>query len=102
MHAPNDADRLGSPGAPAAPSSDEEEGGEGEEKKRKVLVREGLYSLEILSEREGMLESCTGFSRREVDLLVIRFEEARSACPCFVSLPFWLRAYCPALRLAIY
>jgi len=38
-------------------------------------VRDPLYSLEILSEREGMLYYLTGFERSEVDLLVKRFQE---------------------------
>ena len=46
-------------------------------KRRKINVREELYSLEILSEREGILEYYTGFDRSEVDLLVRRFSEVR-------------------------
>jgi hypothetical protein len=59
-------------------SSDNEGEDSGEpEKRRKVNVREELYSLEILSEREGMLEYYTGFDRSDVDLLVRRFSEVR-------------------------
>jgi hypothetical protein len=55
----------------------EDEASPGPEKKRKVNVRDPLYSLEILSEREGMLYYLTGFERSEVDLLVERFGEVR-------------------------
>ena len=55
----------------------EEEEADGPQKKRKLNVRTPLYSLEILSEREGMLYYLTGFERFEVDLLVKRFEEVK-------------------------
>jgi hypothetical protein len=73
------------------PQAPEEEQHPGDKKKRKVNVREPLYSLEILAEREGMLYYLTGFERSEVDLLVKRFAEVRKlscflsigiACPC--------------------
>jgi hypothetical protein len=57
-------------------NSEGEDAGE-PEKRRKINVREELYSLEILSEREGMLEYYTGFDRSDVDLLVRRFSEVR-------------------------
>jgi hypothetical protein len=68
----------------------EEEEADGPRKQRKVNVRDPLYSLEILSEREGMLYYLTGFERSEVDLLVKRFGEIQRhvffflhiACPC--------------------
>ena len=55
----------------------EDEPSLGPEKRRKLNVRTPLYSLEILSEREGMLYYLTGFERSEVDLLVKRFEEVK-------------------------
>ncbi len=55
----------------------EEEEADGPRKQRKRNVRDPLYSLEILSEREGMLYYLTGFERSEVDLLVKRFGEVR-------------------------
>lgn len=58
---------------------DEQEEDPGPQKRRKVNVRTALFSLEILSEREGMLEYLTGFNRREIDLLIKRFEEVRFA-----------------------
>lgn len=48
-------------------------------KKRKINVREPLYSLEALSERPGMLEYLTGFDRSGVDLLIRRFDEVSCA-----------------------
>ena len=57
-------------------------------KRRKINVREELYSLEILSEREGMLEYYTGFDRSEVDLLVRRFSEVRRERAFFPFLLF--------------
>jgi hypothetical protein len=60
-----------------APESEENEGEDSGEpaKRRKIDVREALYSLEILSERPGMLEYYTGFDRPAVDLLIRRFSE---------------------------
>ena len=58
---------------------DEQEEDPGPQKRRKVNVRTALFSLEILSEREGMLEYLTGFNRCEIDLLTKRFEEVRFA-----------------------
>lgn len=63
----------------------EEEEVDGPQKKRKLNVRDPLYSLEILSAREGMLYYLTGFERSEVDLLVKRFGEVRMIvmfCSC--------------------
>jgi hypothetical protein len=60
----------------------EEEEADGPRKQRKVNVRDPLYSLEILSEREGMLYYLTGFERSEVDLLVKRFGEVRLSIEC--------------------
>jgi hypothetical protein len=58
---------------------DEQEEDPGSQKRRNVNVRTALFSLEILSERDGMLEYLTGFIRREIDLLIKRFEEVRFA-----------------------
>jgi hypothetical protein len=63
--------------ASADANADEGEDASEPEKRRKINVREELYSLEILSEREGMLEYYTGFDRSDVDLLVRRFSEVR-------------------------
>ena len=73
---------------------EEEEAG-GPRKQRKVNVRDPLYSLEILSEREGMLYYLTGFERSEVDLLVKRFGEVRMSVIFFAcstlhaNAPLW-------------
>jgi hypothetical protein len=49
-------------------------------KRRKIYVQDALYSLELLTERRGMLEFCTGFDRPAVDLLIRRFcEVSRSS-----------------------
>jgi hypothetical protein len=64
-------------GEEESPSDNEGEDSGEPDKRRKVNVREELYSLEILSEREGMLEYYTGFDRSDVDLLVRRFSEVR-------------------------
>ena len=55
----------------------EEEEADGSQKKRKLNVRNPLHSIEILSEREGMLYYLAGFERSEVDLIVKRFGEVR-------------------------
>jgi hypothetical protein len=73
----------------------EEEEADGPRKQRKVNVRDPLYSLEILSEREGMLYYLTGFERSEVDLLVIRLGEVRMSVIFFAcstlhaNAPLW-------------
>ena len=64
----------------------EEEEADGPQKKRKLNVRDPLFSLEILSEREGMLYYLTGFERSEVDLLVKRFAEVRKLSCFFLDL----------------
>ena len=64
-------------GASASANAEEDEDVGKPVKRRKINVREPLYSLEILSEREGMLEYYTGFDRSEVDLLIRRFSEVR-------------------------
>jgi len=72
---------------PESEENDGEDAGE-PEKRRKINVREELYSLEILSEREGMLKYYTGFDRSEVDLLVRRFSEVRRERAFFPFLLF--------------
>jgi hypothetical protein len=60
--------------APESEENEDEDDGE-PVKRRKIDVREPLYSLEILSERPRMLEYYTGFERSAVDLLIRRFGE---------------------------
>jgi hypothetical protein len=57
-------------------------------KRRRIDVREPLYSLEILAERPGMLEYYTGFDRVAVDLLIRRFREVRLSHSFFRHLLF--------------
>lgn len=73
--------------APESEENEDEDVGE-PVKRRKINVREVLYSLEILSEREGMLEYYTGFDRPAVDLLVRRFSEVRRERAFFPLLLF--------------
>ncbi len=63
-------------------------------KRRKVNVREPLYSLEILAERPGMLEYCTGFDRPAVDLLIRRFSEVGLSRMFFLFSSFSQGATC--------
>jgi len=77
----------------------ESEGNEGEDdgepvKRRKIDVREPLYSLDILAERPGMLEYYTGFDRAEVDLLIRRFSEVSLWLVFFPLLVFCEEASC--------
>ena len=53
----------------------DQEGADEPMKRRKIYVRDALYSLELLTERRGMLEFCTGFDRPAMDLLIRRFGE---------------------------
>ena len=82
------------PEAPAGASADEGEDVGEPVKRRKINVREELYSLEILSEREGMLEYYTGFDRPTVDLLIRRFSEVRLERVFFLLLSFCQEASC--------
>jgi hypothetical protein len=79
-----------------APESEENEDDDDGEpvKRRKVDVREALYSLEILSERPGMLEYYTGFDRPAVDLLIRRFSEVSLSRVFFLLLLFCQEASC--------
>lgn len=64
-------------------SESDGEGGIAPQKRRRIDVRDALYSLEILSERRGMLEYYTGFDRPAVDLLIKRFREVSWRTPVF-------------------
>ena len=79
-----------------APESEENEGEDSGEpvKRRKINVREPLYSLELLSERAGMLEYYTGFDRPAVDLLTRRFSEVRRGRAFFPLSLFGQEASC--------
>lgn len=79
----------------------DEEEADGPQKKRKLDVRTPLYSLEILSERKGMLYYLTGFDRSEVDLLVKRFEEVKIVVMFCSSPSFGSLAYFCACRFDI-
>ena len=77
MDALFDAMTVGQRGpSPPVPREDEEEDADpAPQKKRKINVREALYSIEIMSDREGMLECLTGFDLAAVNLLIRRFSE---------------------------
>jgi hypothetical protein len=61
-----------------------QEGADEPVKRRKIDVRDALYSLEVLTERHGMLEFCTGFDRPAVDLLIRRFFEVSTSSIVFL------------------
>ena len=81
-------------GEEESPSDNEGEDSGEPEKRRKVNVREPLYSLELLSERAGMLEYYTGFDRPAVDLLIRRFSEVRRGRTFFPLSLFRQEASC--------
>jgi hypothetical protein len=87
---PEEMDRQAS----ASASADEDEDVGEPVKRRKIDVREPLYSLDILAERPGMLEYYTGFDRSEVDLLIRRFSEVSLG---LVFFHFW----CSAAKRAV-
>jgi hypothetical protein len=62
----------------------DKEGADEPVKRRKIDVRDALYSLEVLTERRGMLEFCTGFDRPAVDLLIRRFFEVSTSSFVFL------------------
>jgi hypothetical protein len=69
-------------------------------KRRKINVQPPLYSLELLSERPGMLEYYTGFDRPAVDLLIRRFSEVGLSRAFFLLLLFrWEASYGYASRV---
>jgi hypothetical protein len=70
-------------GASISASGDMDEACGEPAKGRRIDVRGALYSLEILSERRGMLEYYTGFDRPAVDLLIKRFREVSWRTPVF-------------------
>jgi hypothetical protein len=70
-------DHYQGPGLAVGSDEDEVEDAGEPVKRRRIDVREPLYSLEILAERPGMLEYYTGFDRPTVDLLIRRFSEVR-------------------------
>jgi hypothetical protein len=77
-------------GAAAAASADEGDDSGEPVKKRRVGVREPLYSHEILRKRPGMLEYYTGFDLSAVNLLITRFREVRLEHNVFFSFLFAL------------
>jgi hypothetical protein len=81
-------------GEEESPSDNEGEDSGEPEKRRKINVREPLYSLELLSERPGMLEYYTGFDRSAVDLLIRRFSEVRRGRAFFPLSLFRKEASC--------
>lgn len=69
----------------------------GPKKKRKILVCDALYTLELISERSGMLEYLTGFELSDVQLLTKRFQEVRIVVLVFCF--FAWRGHAPILSL---
>jgi hypothetical protein len=81
-------------GEEESPSSSAGEDADEPVKRRKINVREPLYTLEILCERPGMLEYYTGFDRAAVDLLIGRFSEVGLGRTFFPLLLFRQEATC--------
>lgn len=52
--------------------------GEPPVRRRRIDVREPLYSFDTQAERRGMLEYYTGFDRRAIELLIRRMGEVRT------------------------
>lgn len=79
-------------GEAAGSDADQHEDADVPNKKRKVDVREPLYSLEILKERPGMVEYYTGLELSAVELLIRRFREVSLRASVFRPFTFcWLR-----------
>jgi hypothetical protein len=87
-------DHYQGPGLAVGSDEDEVEDGGELVKRRRIDVREPLYSLEILAERPGMLEYYTGFDRSAVDLLIRRFSEVSLRLVFFPLLLFCQGACC--------
>lgn len=83
---PDDGDVEAMDGSNESSSDEEEDDPVAGRNRRRLDVREALYSLEILSERPGMIEFLTGFGLPAVNLLVRRFREV-----CAFSLFFSCR-----------
>jgi hypothetical protein len=88
--------------APVAASADEGDDSGEPVKKRRVDVREPLYSLEILKERPGMLEYYTGFDLSAVNLLIRRFREVSLGRSVFPLFAFCCDAQCPRGVCAVF
>lgn len=69
--------------------SDEHEDADVPKKKRRVDVREPLYSLDILKARPGMVEYYTGFGLSAVELLIRRFREVSTRLSVFHLFTFY-------------
>lgn len=69
---------------PAVDNSDSD-GRDTPPRRRKINVREPLYTFDVMAEREGMLEYYTGFDRLSIQLLSQRMEEVCSASSFFCS-----------------
>jgi len=54
-------------------------------RRRRIDVRDPLYSFEILAARRGMLDYYTGFDRPAIELLIRRIGEVCTTL-CFVTL----------------
>ena len=81
-------DHYQGPGLAVGSDEDEVEDVGEPVKRRRIDVREPLYSLDVLAERPGMLEYYTGFDRAEVDLLIRRFSEVSIGLVFFPLLSF--------------
>ena len=68
-------------------SSSDDEARPGPEKRRKINVREPLFSFDVLDERHEMLEYYTGMDRETFKVLLKRLEEVRKCFSFFSSLP---------------
>ena len=75
----------GGPDAAADAMQDDGDDEEEPAKRRKRNVRGPLYSLDLLSERDGMLQYLTGFTRTDIDLLTSRLREVVFPLPFFCS-----------------
>ena len=87
-----------------AVGSDEDEGEDSGEpvKRRRIDVREPLYSLQALTDRPGMLEYYTGFDLSAVNLLIRRFREVRFGRSVFPLFVFCCDAHCPRGVCAVF
>ena len=55
-------------------------------KKRKIKVQEPLYTMEVLEERDGMVQHLTGFEPAQVHAIVKVLEEVSGNCQKFLVL----------------
>lgn len=79
----------------AGGGGDDEAAKPAQPKRRKSNVRDPLYSLDILAERDGMLHYLTGLNRDAIDLIISRVQEVIFSPAVLANFVFFLLPFAP-------